>query len=405
MTTHWNKIGCLNVLGTLALLAVAALPVPAADRASPAPDSSQTVALEYHETSHAMTSWSVFAVNQSAPFSKEPPLAGSKIRRGTLNFGDEATNNLAFRWDKTAGKLFLDLNRNGDLTDDAAGRLAASELATPDYCTFTNALLSFKTAVGDRQFLVDLTLRDAGSSPHCSVQLRSFWQGRMVLDNEEWQLGVIENVVPVYDARSQTGVDRHLLLRPWAERDRAFDTFSGTLDVFPFEPKIFFRGHTFALSLTNDPAGSASALSLRLAEERPALGELKITGQFIHRLILERGPCTVIVTPPVGTVRIPAGTYNQVMVWLKNGGAEACGNRTAGSVAIHETKPAELVIGGPLTNSVSPERRGRNLRLSYTLVGAGGDAYQLIRQDRSQPPTFAAFKDGKQVGSGKFEFG
>ena len=67
------------------------------------------------------------------------------------------------------------------------------------------------------------------------------------------------------------------------------------------------------------------------------------------------------------------------------------------------TKPAMLAVGGPLTNSVAVNRQGRALNLSYQLLGAGGEASQLLGARRQ--PEFAAYRAGKKVASGKFEFG
>jgi hypothetical protein len=64
-----------------------------------------------------------------------------------------------------------------------------------------------------------------------------------------------------------------------------------------------------------------------------------------------------------------------------------------------------LAVGGPLTNCVSATRRGRNLRLSYRLIGAGGGEYWLENGGDMKPPQFAVGKSGKGIGSGQFEFG
>jgi len=74
-------------------------------------------------------------------------------------------------------------------------------------------------------------------------------------------------------------------------------------------------------------------------------------------------------------------------------------------ITVDEKKPVVLAAGGPLTNSVSISRHGKDLRLNYQLLGAGGEAYQLARVDRSQPPEFAVYKGDKKIASGKFAYG
>ena len=58
----------------------------------------------------------------NTPFLKEPELSKQGVFRSVLRFGKKDTNNaIALIWDQPKSKLYLDLNRNLDLTDDPAG--------------------------------------------------------------------------------------------------------------------------------------------------------------------------------------------------------------------------------------------------------------------------------------------
>ena len=72
---------------------------------------------------------------------------------------------------------------------------------------------------------------------------------------------------------------------------------------------------------------------------------------------------------------------------------------------MNDKSPVGLNAGGPLTNTVTVSRHGRDLRLDYRLVGAGGATYQLADATRSEPPEFAVYKADRKVTSGKFAFG
>jgi hypothetical protein len=48
-------------------------------------------------------------------FEKEPNFEGKDVVRGLLLAGTEEKDYIGFIWDKTAGKIYLDLNRNRDL--------------------------------------------------------------------------------------------------------------------------------------------------------------------------------------------------------------------------------------------------------------------------------------------------
>ena len=57
----------------------------------------------------------------NTPFLKEPELSQRHVFRRVLRFGKDTNNAIALIWDQPKRKLYLDLNRNLDFTDDPAG--------------------------------------------------------------------------------------------------------------------------------------------------------------------------------------------------------------------------------------------------------------------------------------------
>ena len=367
------------------------------------------VALAYQETSFAIVNWSVSIEPQSAAFKKEPAAAAGKVVRGVLNFGGDSSNSISFVWQRDARKLFLDLNRNQDLTDDAAGTFSSRAEMPLNYQTFSNVRLPLTTAQGRCQLLADVNIYDFGARPNCNLAVRCFWQGKVTLHGQDWQVGAIPTIWVKKNGSKDVSFENHLLLRPWEKQNQAFSTFSGSLDAVPFSQKIFFAGHAYQLDwLAAAPSGEVKP-NLQFTEQSVALGDLKITGQFIQRLILPSGNYLVVLDNPAATVKVPTGSYNQPNIRLEQGGTAAflnpgqppSGNR----ISVNDKTPAILAAGGPLTNSLTATRHGQDLRLDYRLVGAGGATYQMVEQNRAHPPEFAVFKGDKKIASGNFEFG
>ena len=269
--------------------------------------------------------------------------------------------------------------------------------------TFTNVHLPFRPTPNDHPVLVDINLYNYGSA-NGSAEVRSFWQGKVTLQGEEWQVGLLENPFAQRPA-SESG---NLLLRPWAERSRPYSVYSGSLDAVPFSRNLFLGGRAYQLLCTNEVQEGGTRIRVAFTEEQPKLGELKITGDFVQRLTLEGGPYLVVLDKPGKTVKVPLGRYNSTRACVQKGEVQASLDARAraaeGGVVVSEKAPAVLAVGGPLTNSVSINRQGRKLSLNYQLVGAGG-AYQILNQDRSHPPEFAVYQGDKKIASGKFEFG
>jgi len=135
-----------------------------------------------------------------------------------------------------------------------------------------------------------------------------------------------------------------------------------------------------------------------------ALGELKLQGKYIERLVLRRKDGrTERFDRPAETIKLPAGEYRLQEAHLK-GGYTCRSSRTSGDwVTVAEDKPAVLKVGPPLKQTVRAQRRGRILALNYQLLGVGGEMYTSA--NRNKPPTFTVYKGDKEIASDKFEFG
>ncbi len=394
------------VVGLLALLMGPAVSLRAQDSAAGgnAPDGqSVTAYLDYKEVTYTLVNWGLQVSPRSSAFTKEPAFSGGKVIRGTFKMGGTTDNGLAFAWDRTAGRLYLDLNRNLDLTDDPSGVFSCPR-GPGDYSQiFTNIHLPFRTTPDSHPALVDINLYDYGTV-NGSAPLRSFWQGKVTLQGQEWQVGLIENPF----AQPPSLESGNLLLRPWTDRNRLFSVYSGSLEAVPFSPNLFLGNRAYRLQCTNVVQDGSAKVRVQFTEQQPKLGELKITGDFVRRLTLEGGPYLVVLDSPGKTAKVPAGQYRSARVCLQKGDAQASlDQRTQaaeGGIMIAESAPAVLAIGGPLTNSVSITRRGQNLALKYELVGAGG-AYQMAIQDRSHPPELTVYQGDKKIASGRFQYG
>jgi hypothetical protein len=390
--------------------------------AAGAPDAVHTVYLEYQEADRDPISWMMSVPKQSAPFGKEPDFGRRRVCRGRLPLGSKAEDAVPFAWDPGQGKLYLDLNRNGDLTDDPNGVFSARPLRVQ---SFTNLHLEFKTTTGVRPLLADLTLFESGNPTAVVVVLacRSFWAAKVTLQGREWQVGLIENAAGqtqggngvVYLGASRLGSAEggYLLLRPWESRNQPFNLQDGSLDGFNFCRDLFLGHQAYRVDWACVRQDGAPKFKLELKERSTALGELRLTGKFIQRLILTgspnlpvAAPFTVVLDRPEPTVKIPLGSYSRCQIQLEAGGARACRSAPlAPAVFVGSSNLAVLTAGGPLTNSLDVAPQGGSLSLNYQLVGAEGAPYQLRRQDSHQYPGWVVYRKGKVIDTGRFQFG
>jgi hypothetical protein len=369
--------------------------------------SATSAALEYQETEYSVNNWGVSLGTQSKPFQKEPAGLTGKIYRGTLNFSADTSNAIAFLWARDARKLYLDLGGSQDLTADPAGVFTAEAAAGGNFQNFKHVHLVLKTPFGKCRAQVNLNFYDYGqaSGPVCNLEQHYFWQGKMNLQGRDWQVGIVQNGQAPAGALS----NGQLLLRPWENRNQPFSVTDQLLASVPLTRKVFVDGHAYQVDWSGPAENGEARPVLRFTEQTATLGELKITGQYIGRLVLTSKAYVVVLDEPTGTVKVPTGYYGLVEVRLEKGGTLAYRDTSSGQIgrqiAVDDKTPAVLNVGGPLTNSIIAQRHGQELAMNYKVVGAGGEIYQMPGQDRSKPPKFAVYSGEKQIGSGGFEYG
>ena len=147
-----------------------------------------------------------------------------------------------------------------------------------------------------------------------------------------------------------------------------------------------------------------AGVSCCLAQET-ALGELKLEGEHVERLVLrEKDGHTERFDKPGETIELPVGQYQLLESHLDGGYTCFQGGGPQNKwITIAENAPAVLKVGAPLKQTMEVKRQGKALALDYKLLGVGGEAY--ARADRSNPPSFTVYKGDKEIASGQFAYG
>ena len=358
------------------------------------------VPLAYTELPGALTSEPIRDAGSAVTFKKEPVWKSPRVVRGMIELGGERSSWLPFAWVPSERRLWLDLNRNLDLTDDPRGVLVGK--GTGGIATaFRDVHVDLAGAAGARPLLLNVNCYDWGARVGVQVELRSLWQGRWELNGRIWQVGIVEDL----QRPPAKGQPRYLLLRPWADRAAPLSLGEGTPDLIDFPRQLFFEQHAFGVTC-RFLADAAPRCELSLAPQALPLGTLKVQGDSLRRLVLTQpGSCTVVWDAPAVGGEIPVGTYTPAEVWLQHGTTRAVNVGAAKPIAIREQATTSTRLGGPLTNSATITRRGKTMTLTYALLGADGLTYRLVPRDSGRPPQFQIERDGRQVAAGQFRYG
>jgi hypothetical protein len=339
---------------------------------------------------------------QEIVFKKEPDFGAHKIFRGALAVGPDAKNDyLGFAYDRTAGSLFLDLNRNLDLTDDPDAQYRPEH----DY-TFARRFLGLHiNVVHDGVTLAYVIDLEFVENALVEATVRSGWQGNVVINGMPYRLGYVDNL------DGQVGKDDELVLVPVTNDEPALERVPGTPDrpgdaklkvirPFPVPDILCVGGKNYEMKTAFKPERQVGAIDGTLMEQKEDLGMVNIEGQYIQRLMLH-GPRRVVIESPGPAVLVPRGDYSVQRIELARGFFA----EPKLLVANIGDQPCDLKIAGPLNSQVKVTPSGTTLRLDYELCGIGGETYEAPDSGLREAPQFAVYKGDRKIASGNFEYG
>jgi len=372
----------------------------------------------------------------TAPLAREPDFGGRQIFRGRLPFGRDSKNAIAFALNKDAGRLHLDLNRNGDLTDDPVFENKADKRQQEFHQEFRDITLTSPRGPQYGLWTANLSLSCSERSiDNVRLEIVSGWEAEIDLHGKKVSLSV------PWEFDDATTFPKEIALRPSGKRHHPMYC------IGPPSKMLFYDGHLYDLSFKFEPAEMGGVVIAGFAEVGVPLGEYEVAGQRILRLRLFGKPVppvtpiswqdriTAVLDEPRGRVLIPVGEYFTHTVFLDGGTSlGVLGAYLKQELVVSTSSRAIARLGLPLDNTVRAGPAPCMMRgtldstdvgraapwgtvvLSYGLVGIGGEVYYRLKEGLnsfgsfavvgfpSQPPTFAIYKNNTKIASGTFGF-
>jgi hypothetical protein len=405
-----------------------------------------------------------------AGIKKEPkPISRHAVYGETRE--DESGPRYAYRLDESKGdgkgydQLIVDMNQNGDLTDDAVVLREApvvssrSRVLKPVWFGPIPGPKGKELAGGHPAFFAQVYLRPLAEQPE---GVRDAFVGYLRF-KAGWYLEATVDVdgakrkIAIYDGNNnlklgespeaqnyQSGDEKNWYFRPAdtffvdANGSGAFEADPLESESRPFGPIVYFGQKPFKASL--DPSCS----SLRLEPWTDALAEVTLDpkGQQVRKLVLAwEHPAGKwqLLNPPIenGRIQVPPGRYRLYYCALfgQNRGADPV--MVAGNQRVPKTplkfeagKANTLRCGGPLEVAATAQKRnpeswelppGESLdhktdsdyivRINANFRGVDGEVYSTFAKGPklAEEPAKPVFKvlgaDGKQLAKGNLEFG
>ena len=323
-----------------------------------------------------------------------PNFGGRKVSRGVIQSGSPNTKPMLFVWDRSKGNLYLDLNNNLDLTDDANG-VFSSEAGRPS--NFDKMQVERQFGEARVPYVISAYIY---SSTYYLFKVHSGFEGEAELGSKRRWISFADNM----DGIAGTG-DYFAI----TSADSNFRPPANNLNFFA-PNEVFLDGRNWAVSYEFMTVDGQACVRARFKEAPRETGKVMIEGKFIRYLTLRNYRSFKSITVfenPEGEVTAPAGEQTLWQIFL-DGGKAGLFERSRppyDQITVKKNETETLKVGGPLNNSVEVKRIGRVLQFSYKLVGADGKEYTSRNRNEENAPKFAVFKRDKEIGSGKFRFG
>jgi hypothetical protein len=333
-------------------------------------------------------------------FKKEPDFGGREITRGALQTGRDEGDFIGFAWDRAQRKLYLDLNQNLDITDDPDGVYESR----PSYYTQRFEGIRLERAHGGVTvpYVIDIHLAIQHRFYSRAI-VRSGWESDIELNGKRWSAAVADNM----DGNTDSG-DR-LILNIREDEGGVSEEMLDT-DLLTVPERLSIDGHAYELAFAFEPGETQTELVATFIESDVPMGELRIAGQSIKRLLLKEdgsdGSSLVVLDQPNDTVAVPLGEYYRQRIYLDSRGPRGLFRASRyDSVRVAANRPAQLNVGGPVKHELTVRRWRNTLHLNYLLAGLGGENYTVGWLNPQEPVQFAVYKADTKIASGAFEYG
>jgi len=338
-----------------------------------------------------------------SPFTKEPEYKG-EAEYGQTHFQGQQLKFVAFS--STGGakdKLIIDLNGNGDVTDDVQFTVSKPTAVTMPNGTSVKLILNKPDEKRPRFY----TLR------------RTEWyRGRVKIGDGEYDAAIMDMEMNGLDSKGQD----LMLVDLNGDGVFKFDTSTFEMEgVVPLGKRVVLKDDVWNMKVDEDVpdvtftpyAGDCGRLETKLDLGIPP-SRCSVMGVIMNQDF----PYILNAEDGAPSSQLPAGSYEMSMFYvtiLEDGKRSAqLQYRSSDALKIEKEKVATIVLGKPGAMTVNVSQRGNKLSVSHKLkAGEGASLSSIMTADeggkmsRPKPPRVEvrSVKTGDIVAEGNMEYG
>jgi hypothetical protein len=329
-------------------------------------------------------------------FKKEPAFVGSQVVRSQFFVAPDQQDYIGFACDSEGNKLYLDLNRNLDLTDDPEGIRESG----PDGWgqEFRNVTIPVEREGRHREIVMDLQIYGESWGRYT---VRSSWGSDAVeIGGKPYQVAVVDN------GDGQFTPEDSLFLEPVGNEFEVVGDETKRVEL-QVADSLVLDGQAYALSYALSDNGKTLELTIVPGDER--MVEVPLTGEGLERLVLQDGGRAAVFFAPGPVIALPAGRYRaEVRVQAGAGELTSLWSSRRVYLNVREGKNQDpWAVGGPLASKLSYSMEGSLLTFDQAATGADGETYSVVNAPGRAlgKPKLRVMHEGAVIHVGEFEYG
>ena len=347
------------------------------------------------------------------PFAKEPVLGNASFFRGVIHLPKRPSQSVGFIWDKINVRLYLDTNRNGDLTDDSSNPVQGKRGAFSQ--DFNNIHVdSIQGAQYGRWNTCVFFVESAPLFGSMAVaEVTSGWCGEIELADRKWEMAVQDDL----DGEIGPG-DRMFLEEPGffkIPRRPGDQTIVLLREQFTLAPRAWLNGKPYDLAFHLNPGDEGGILTVTFQETTAPSQECEIAGTDIARLDFRQGTyggnttgTVAVFQRPGRLIRVAPGEYRP-QIHLDGGPRLGMlfsdGRGLTVEVKSDPTSCPLLNFGGPVRPEIRATRDRSSIYLTYALQGVGAEKYETDGTSATLPLHLTISKGNRELASADLEPG
>ncbi len=353
-----------------------------------------TFSLEYR-TDGKSAGFSLPLGESEVRFKKEPNYVGKDVVRCALYVSPDQKEFIGFACDSEGSTLYLDLNRNLDLTDDPEGIIHSTSEGWGN--SFEQVAISVEQEGRRRDMLVDMTIY---GDQWGRYEVKSSWESSSVLIGEKtFRVSIVDDGDGVITAQDV------LFLEPIEEfQEEGAEGISVELKA---PTTLVLNGLPYALNYALSSDGKAVALSVD--PRSTPLVEVEMKGHGVERIVMQDEALASVYLGPSSILQIPPGNYYGD-VWVRMGEGKKSSLWNAGNVPLRVKGGSgreSWLVGGPIVSKLTSSIPSNRIRFDQATMGAGGEKYtpDSFSGGAIGQPKLRIKKAGEVIHVGEFEYG